>query len=70
MSREAWGDEGGGAQNWDETAIRQDFDAVRKEFEKWWRDHKSDAPGPDFEALVEDIWDSFDELSEQMTGQI
>lgn len=70
MSLEAWGDEGSGTDHWEETAVAQDFVKVREAFYKWVREHKPSEISPDHEALVRQIGDAMDDLSEGFTGKI
>jgi hypothetical protein len=68
MSREAWGDEGLLPQNWEETAMRQEFDVARAKFNKWIVDFKKEVVNDEIQVQIEKCEDALDELANMMEG--
>lgn len=70
MSREAWGDEGNVANEWEETLIRTQMDAAIARFGRWVTDYKAEFPSVEFTALVDHVIDTFDQMQAELSGKI
>jgi hypothetical protein len=69
MSREAWGDEGNVAELWEDTAMRQEWDRLRKRFNDWQATFHKDFD-PEHDSLVRVIECAMDRLELAMEGRL
>lgn len=70
MSMPSASDDGDPATRWDETYIRQEFDAVYKKWLSWIRGNKHEFPSDDFQKTVDDADRALCQLSDYMTGKL
>jgi hypothetical protein len=71
MSLEAWGDEGNIPSRWEDTAMRQEWDAMRVKFRKWVQNFHQDFANDETTELVGTIEGLMDRLEdEQMSGEL
>ncbi len=70
MSREAWGDEGDVANSWEDTAICQEFAAIRQKLLVWTHQFRKEFPNDDFAKDVTALIDAADVVSLQMEGSL
>ena len=68
MSLEVFGDEGDVPSHWDETAMRQEFDAIKFRWSEWQRTHRAEWPNDEFAKLMEVVDEALDEIGFQMEG--
>jgi hypothetical protein len=57
------------ATDWQDTAMRQEFDVIQEQFNKWVRDFEIDAPSEDFKALCRIADAVLTEFDNYMTGR-
>ena len=70
MSSDAFDDERDVPETWEDTAVRQELDAVYFKFVEWRRVHRNDMSAPELEALANNISDAISELQEAMSGKL
>jgi hypothetical protein len=70
MSLPSIGDDGDPPENWADTSMRQEFDALRARFAKWQLDYQSEIPNDDFQTVINKLNDNLDELSLLMEGPL
>lgn len=69
MSREAWGDEGNVPERWEDTAMRQEFDAICFKWSEWRRRFK-DQIEADQEPALNAVSDALEEAGLSMEGAL
>ncbi len=71
MSLEVFGAEESGANYWDETAMRQDFDVICEKFDLWLRTYTNEISDNGLKAAADAVFDVMTALVEDhMSGRI
>lgn len=70
MSLEAFGDEGLLPQRWEDTAMRQEFDAIRERWDKWIATFGSESGTHEIDQKIDAVSGEMDDLSELMRGPL
>lgn len=70
MSLEAWGDEGNVPSRREETAMRQEFDAICFKWSEWRRRFKDEIDGDDLERALNAVSDALEEAGLGMEGPL
>jgi len=70
MSREAWGDEGEVPSKWEDTAMRQEFDALVFKWSEWRRCFAKEVTGEAMEKALDAVREALDEAQEHMVGPL
>ncbi len=70
MSLKAWGDEGNVPSRWEETAMRQEFDAICFKWSECRRRFKDEIDGPDLERVLNAVSDALEEAGLGMEGPL
>jgi len=70
MSLEAWGDEGNVPTRWEDTAIKQEFEAIRSQLLKWSADNRKEFPNDEVKELADQMIRTADIISDFLSGPI
>lgn len=70
MSIPSASDDGDPATRWEDTSIKQEFEAVRAKWAAWQRGNRHEFPSDEFAAFVRIADMVLDEISEYLTGKI